>query len=114
MVGWRARNEDALALLCSLMTYESGYKNTLINLALQAGAVDHLVDELPPGFAGSLVGGGRCVMRPSGAAAAMVMSNPNHPEFHDVLKQIFEPLGQLLNEREGRIKLTPDFGKFAG
>ncbi len=114
MVDWRARNEHALGLLCSLMTSESGYKNTLINRALEAGAVAPLADSLPRGFASSRVGGARCVMRPSTASAALVMANPDHPEFRDVLTQIFVPLARLLNDRDGRIKLTPDFGRFAG
>lgn len=113
MVHWRTRNEDAIGLLCSLMENESGYKNTLINLALEAGALDGVASKLPPGFAQSRVGGARCVMRPADEEAASIMSNPRDPRFGATLRRIFEPLGALLNATQGRVKLTPDFGKFA-
>lgn len=114
MVTWRTPNEQAIAVLHSLMQYESSWKNTLINTALAAGAVDDLADRLPLGFLASRVGGARCVMRPHDAAVAAVMSDPSHPDFEGTINQLFAPLGDLLNDRNGRVKLTPDFGKFAG
>lgn len=114
MVTWRTPNEQAIAVLHSLMQYESSWKNTLINTAIEAGAVDDLADRLPSGFLASRVGGARCVMRPHDEAVAAVMSDPSHPEFEHTIDQLFAPLGELLNDRDGRVKLTPDFGKFAG
>jgi hypothetical protein len=114
MVTWRTPNEQAIAVLHSLMQYESSWKNTLINAAVAAGAVDDLAERLPPGFLTSRVGGARCVMRPHDEAVAAVMSEPTHPEFETTIEMLFAPLGELLNDREGRVKLTPDFGKFAG
>lgn len=114
LVGWRARDEDAVAMLCSLMQYESGYKNTLINQAVAAGALDGLDDRLPSGLLAGRVGGGRCVLRPATAAVAAVLADPGHPEFEGTVRRVFAPLGRLLNELDGRVKLTPDFGKFAG
>jgi glutamate dehydrogenase/leucine dehydrogenase len=114
MTHWRTRYEDAIGILCALMRIESSYKNTLINQAVEAGALDDLRGQLPPGFVDSRVGGARCVLRPASPAAAMVMRNPDHPEFRDTMRRVFEPLGELLNDLGGRVKLTPDFGKFAG
>jgi hypothetical protein len=114
IVGWRTRYEDAIGLLCSLMRNESGYKNTLINLAIEAGALDDVADDLPPSFLDSRIGGARCVMRPSGPTTAELLSNPAHPGFQETILRVFEPLGELLNARGGRVKLTPDFGKYAG
>ncbi|QNP68115.1 hypothetical protein IAG44_00595 [Streptomyces roseirectus] len=114
LVGWRDRMEDVVGVLCSLMHTESAYKNVLINEALRAGAVDDLATALPPGFRDSTVGGGRCVIRPADARYAEILSHPEHPEFRSTVHQVFAALGDLLNEREGRIKLTPDFGKYAG
>jgi hypothetical protein len=114
LVGWRAPMEEVIGLLCVLMSHESGYKNTLINLALRQGALQTLDGELPAGFAGSRVGGARCVIRPAGPSVAAVLGDPGHPAFRDTVSQVMEPLGALLNRLEGRVKLTPDFGRYAG
>jgi hypothetical protein len=114
LVGWRTRYEDAIGVLASLMRNESGYKNTMINLAVEGGALDDIADELPPGFLDARIGGGRCIIRPASQEVANVLGNPQHPDFEATIMAVFEPLGQLLNDQEGRVKLTPDFGKFAG
>ncbi|WP_336317613.1 hypothetical protein [Streptomyces lavendofoliae] len=114
LVGWRTGYEDAVGVLCALMRNESGYKNALINLAVEEGALDDLSDALPPGFTRARVGGGRCIIRPASAAVAAILEDPQHPEFRDTILRIFEPLGELLNSLDGKVKLTPDFGKFAG
>jgi hypothetical protein len=114
MVSWRTRYEDTIGVLCSLMRNESAYKNTLINLAVEDGALADLTGELPAGFVDSRVGGARCIVRPNGPDTAAVLGDPAHPDFTDTITTVFEPLGQLLNDCEGRVKLTPDFGKFAG
>lgn len=114
LVGWRTRYEDAIGVLASLMRNESGYKNTMINLAVEAGALDDMAGELPPGFLDARVGGGRCIIRPASRAVADILGNPRHPEFESTILTVFEPLGHMLNEQGGRVKLTPDFGKFAG
>lgn len=67
LVGRRTGYEDAIGMLCALMRNESGYKNALINLAVEDGALDDLSHALPPGFARARVGGGRCVIRPARA-----------------------------------------------
>jgi hypothetical protein len=113
-VRWDVPDEDAIALVCALMTTESGYKNTLINKSFAAGCVDDLAEELPPGVIGSRVGGGRCVIRPVDDRVGGVFANPGHPEFRDTVVRVFQPLGALLNRLDGRVKLTPDFGKYAG
>jgi hypothetical protein len=102
------------AILQSLMLYESALKNRLINFALQNRALDHLASELPVGFLSSKVGGARCVIRPSNAQTASIMRDPTNPDFVAITESVFEPIGQFLNCQKGKIKLTPDFGRFAG
>ena len=114
LVGWRTRYEDAIGMLASLMRNESGYKNTMINLAVEASALDGIADELPPGFLDARIGGGRCIIRPASQEVAYVLSDPQHPDFESTILAVFEPLGEMLNEQDGRVKLTPDFGKYAG
>lgn len=100
--------------LVRLMRYESHLKNRLINRVLAEGALDHLAAELPAGFLGSRVGGGRCLFRPRDERVDAILSDPGHPEFEATIEVLFEQVGARLNELDGRIKLTPDFGKFSG
>lgn len=109
-----ATYQESVGLLCELMQSESGYKNSLINQAIGNGAVDGLGDRLPPGFRESRVGGGRCILRPKTTAIAEILADPSDPRFTDVVLTAFDPLGEFLNELGGRVKLTPDFGKYAG
>ncbi|WP_344497970.1 hypothetical protein [Streptomyces enissocaesilis] len=51
LVGRRTGYEDAVGMLCARMRKESGYRNALINLAVEDGALDDLSHALPPGFA---------------------------------------------------------------
>jgi hypothetical protein len=100
--------------LVRLMNNESGTKNRLINWAIADGAVDKLRDELPPGFLQSRVGGARCLIRPRDGEIASSLTDPLHPSNQDTMSAVLESIGDTLNEREPRIKLTPDFGRFAG
>ena len=114
MVQPEASDEEAKEDLVRLMIEESHLKNCLINKALATGLLDDLASELPPNYLNSKVGGGRCIIRPRSAKVYEVMSDPEHPEFDSVLSEIFRDVGELLNQHKGKIKLTPDFGRFAG
>lgn len=100
--------------LVRLMNNESGTKNRLINWAIQDGALEELRPELPPGFLQSRVGGARCIIRPRSHEIASTLVDPLHPQNGDFTAAVLESIGDTLNEQEPRIKLTPDFGRFAG
>lgn len=101
-------------LLARLRDGESRLKNELINLALAAPIFDVGDIELfPPGFLESRVGGARAIFRAKTKEAFQVLSDPLHPKFRSLLEPLFQQIGELLNQLGGRIKLTPDFGRFA-
>ena len=100
-------------ILTRLMVYESKIKNQLINIALQNNIFSNYYNELPIGFMKSIVGGARCIIKPKNKEIAEIISNPNHPQFKIFIFKIFESIGEKLNEANGKIKLTPDFGRFA-
>jgi len=100
--------------LFRLMRYESHLKNSLINTAVEDGALEHCNGKLPKGFVDSKIGGGRCLFRPKNKALDVVLSEPTHEQFEGAIRILFKEVGDLLNKVNGRIKLTPDFGKFSG
>jgi hypothetical protein len=100
--------------LIRLMSGESATKNRLINRAIESGALDDMAAELPPGFLESRVGGARCIIRPHTPEIASRLSDPLHPDNTQTTATVLESIGGTLNEREPRIKLTPDFGRYAG
>lgn len=114
MVRWSASDSDAEEDLVRLMFEESHLKNRMINRALGDGMLADLEPELPKGYLKSRVGGGRCIMRPKTEALYSVLQNPAHPEFGPLISEVFREIGKFLNTKEGRIKLTPDFGRYAG
>lgn len=97
-----------------LMLYESGFKNQLINLALKHSSLERYQERLPQGFLGSRVGGARCLIRPKSIEIYLILQDMAHPEFLQTISPVFERIGAFLNEQKGKIKLTPDFGRFAG
>lgn len=103
--------------LIRLMSDESGLKNQLINIALRNHVLDEdleIMSEIPDGFLKSSVGGGRCIIRPKTKEYEYILANPNAPDFIKVVSPIFQSIGEYLNKHEGYLKLTPDFGRFAG
>ncbi len=100
--------------LIRLMNSESGTKNRLINLAIKDGALDDLQAELPPGFLRSRVAGARCLIRPRTREVAISLSDPMHRHNRPAAAAVLECIGDALNQKEPRIKLTPDFGRYAG
>jgi hypothetical protein len=107
---------DAVAtnVLARLMSGESGTKNCLINWAIEDGAFDEFRVHLPPGFMQSRVAGARCLIRPRTRELASQLADPLNPRNSHITTAVLECIGQALNEREPRIKLTPDFGRNAG
>jgi hypothetical protein len=97
-----------------LMWSESLLKNKLINSALREGALDHYAARLPGGFLDSTVGGARCIIKPKHQNLANVLIQPEHQAWESTISPIFEVIGNFLNQNQGKIKLTPDFGRFAG
>jgi hypothetical protein len=100
--------------LIRLMHGESATKNRLINRAIESGTLDNMAAELPEGFLESRVGGARCIIRPHTPEIASRLSDPLHPDNTQATAEVLESIGGTLNEREPRIKLTPDFGRYAG
>ncbi len=107
------KNSDLQQMLRRLMYYESSLKNQLINRALKENALDVYKDRLPKEFLESTVGGARCIIKPRTTEIFSVLKDPTHPEFYPTILCLFEHLGRFLNEAHGKIKLTPDFGRFS-
>jgi hypothetical protein len=114
MVQWSASDADAEEDLVRLMLEESHLKNRMINRALESDLLADLAPDLPKGYLKSRVGGGRCIMRPKTEALNTILRNPAHPEFESLISQVFREIGDFLNTKGGRFKLTPDFGRYAG
>jgi hypothetical protein len=114
MVRWSASDADAEEDLVRLMLEESHLKNCMINRALESDLLADLEPELPKGYLNSRVGGGRCIMRPKTEALYTILKDPAHPEFGGLISQVFREIGDFLNTKGGRFKLTPDFGRYAG
>lgn len=113
MVDSRMNDEAVQQLLERLMLYESALKNQLINNALTQGILHKYEERLSADFLQSRVGGARCLIRPNSLQIAAILQSPDHPAFQATIEPIFSKIGEVLNRREGKIKLTPDFGHFA-
>jgi hypothetical protein len=96
------------------MNDESATKNRLINWAIADGALDAIGEMLPAGFLQSRVAGARCLIRPRTNHISRSLSDLQHPENMGNVTSVLACVADALNEREPRIKLTPDFGRYAG
>lgn len=114
MVPPEARESDVIDILRRLMSEESAFKNHLINICLTEGVLSGYSERAPAGFMNSKVGGARCVIRPRDGGVSRILQDPSHPEFDQTISDIFLHLGELLNKHRGLVKLTPDFGRYAG
>lgn len=114
MVAPDIQSIEAQEICKTLMWAESLLKNRLINAALREGALDNYKDRLPFGFLESKVGGARCVIRAKHQEVANVLVQPDHQDWDATISPIFKAIGEFLNQNQGDIKLTPDFGRFAG
>lgn len=113
-VPYNIDEEQTFEIIKYLENYESGLKNTLINKAIHNHVFDEYSNILPEGFIGSTVGGGRCVIHPKSQEVESIIMDTNHKRHSEVIEQLFAALGKFLNEQNGIVKLTPDFGRFAG
>ncbi len=114
MVSPETREPDVIDILHRLMSEESAFKNHLINICLMEGVLSGYAQRAPPGFMDSKVGGARCVIRPRDRGVSRILQDPSHPQFDQTISDIFLHLGELLNKHCGLVKLTPDFGRYAG
>ncbi|MFP5261884.1 MAG: hypothetical protein ACLGJB_08275 [Blastocatellia bacterium] len=105
---------DVVRIVSRLMSEESEFKNRLINKVLTQETFAAYNGRMPEGFLGSKVGGARCILRPRDEKIYATLQNPANPDFDATISGIFERLGGLLNEHGGMVKLTPDFGRYAG
>lgn len=105
---------DVHRMLSRLMSEESAFKNRLINLSLREDVLGCYNGRMPRGFMGSKVGGARCIIRPKDDTTYSTLKEPAGPNFDAVISAIFQEIGKLLNEQGGIVKLTPDFGRYAG
>ncbi len=104
----------ATSALLRLMRDESRMKNRLVDRALADGALDGLKSRLPPGFLDSRVGGARCLIRPRNHDIARSLADPLHEANREITHSVLASIGTALNTQQQRIKLTPDFGRYAG
>lgn len=114
MVNANFSEVKSCSALRDLMIYESALKNRLINFAIQKGAFSQFSERLPSGFLDSKVGGARCVIKPKNIEIEEILRNPQHADFRSAIIEVLKPVAKLLNREQGKIKLTPDFGKYAG
>ena len=114
MVPPQMRETEVINILRRLMSEESAFKNHLINISLAEGVLSSYSQRVPAGFMDSKVGGARCVIRPRDGNVSRILQDPSHPQFDQTVSDIFLYLGELLNKHRGLIKLTPDFGRYAG
>lgn len=112
IVRWDTEFLQIHATLNRLMLYESKIKNQLINIALKSHVLCSYLEQLPEGFLESTVGGARCIIKPKDQEVATILTKRDSLEFDVIISQIFESIGRVLNQENGRIKLTPDFGRF--
>lgn len=107
-------DENVYDRISYLGVYESGLKNVLINDMIQDGTFDELAGRLPDGFLRSSVGGGRCLIQPKNESNLEAILNMDDDRNKEILASIFNDLGAFLNDKNGSLKLTPDFGRYAG
>lgn len=109
-----ASEESVYKKLRYLGTYESGLKNHLINDMISEGVFEPLKDKLPDGFAESCVKGGRCIIQPKTQEYLKIINDVEHKAHEALLDSVFSDLGKFLDSLGGKLKLTPDFGRYAG
>jgi tetratricopeptide (TPR) repeat protein len=102
-------DDEALSMLSRLIHYESSWKNAIINNLIEEGCFDEIKSSLPPEFIGKKFGGARCIVRPKDQAIGKAIQELDK----DCVLAIFDPILKHLREQNGKIKLTPDFGRFA-
>ncbi|MBR1431998.1 hypothetical protein [Ruminococcus sp.] len=113
-VPYDSTDEECENRISYLKNYESGLKNVFINDVIASGSLEKVKKDLPEGYIGSKVGGGRCIIRPKSKEAYDIIMDTSHPRHCEIVDSMFRDLGEFLNDKNGEIKLTPDFGRFVG
>lgn len=114
MVSPSMNESEAQEVCIRLMQDESALKNHLINIAFRKKVLQKYIDRIPQGLLESQVGGARCVIKPKNHETFTLLIDPAHPNWEPTILPIFNCIGEYLNQQSGKIKLTPDFGRFAG
>lgn len=114
LIPFHTSDEAVMEQLEHLVLCESALKNRLINRVLREP--EHLLrqENWSAAFWNSKVGGARCLIRPRDAAIEIILSDPEHAQFVETIRPLLRRVGPVLDACKGRIKLTPDFGHFAG
>lgn len=113
-VPYDSTDEECENRISYLKNYESGLKNVFINDVIASGSLEKVKKDLPEGYIGSKVGGGRCIIRPKSKETYDIIMDTSHPRHCEIVDSMFRDLGEFLNDKNGEIKLTPDFGRFVG
>lgn len=113
-VPFDSSDKECLDRILYLKNYESGLKNVFINDVIDSGRLESIKDEVPEGYLKSRVGGGRCIIRPKSKETYDIIMDTSHERYSEIVDSMFCDLGEFLNEKGGKIKLTPDFGRFVG
>lgn len=113
-VPYDSTDEECENRISYLKNYESGLKNVFINDVIASGSLEKVKKDLPEGYIGSKVGGGRCIIRPKSKETYDIIMDTSHPRHCEIVDSMFRNLGEFLNDKNGEIKLTPDFGRFVG
>ncbi|MCM1508045.1 MAG: hypothetical protein NC177_13070 [Ruminococcus flavefaciens] len=113
-VPFNSTDEECYNKISYLKDYESGLKNLFINDVIHSGVLSKFEQELPEGIEKSRVGGGRCIIRPKTQELYDIIMDTEHDRHKEIVDSMFVELGEFLNEQGGKIKLTPDFGRFVG
>lgn len=115
-------DEKAIENAKRLSLTSSSWKNWLINHAIQEGALSRLPERAKDALPASVwesreVYGGRVIIIPedrfhedTGIKIEAILKDSTHPYFAMVSSPLYETIGRRLNELEGRLKVTPDFG----
>ncbi|HVI46028.1 MAG TPA: hypothetical protein VM802_14225 [Chitinophaga sp.] len=106
-------NQLVLTTLNNLLIYESALKNRLINFAIETGILHEFNKALPAGLLNNKVGAARCIIRPKNRKVKNILRDHHATGFPEIISSVMQSVGRLLNEQKGRIKPTPDFGRFA-
>ncbi len=113
-VPYNSTDKECVDRISYLKNYESGLKNVFINEVIASGILESVRNDLPDGYLGSKVGGGRCIIRPKSKETYDIIMDTSHPKHCEIVDSMFKNLGEFLNAKNGEIKLTPDFGRFVG
>ena len=117
-------DEEAVINAKRLSLTSSSWKNWIINHAVKDGVLADVPAELSKLLPievrtaeGREIYGGRAIIIPdegtymdTGESIDAILKDASHPLFAEVSAPIYKAIGVRLNELEGKLKVTPDFG----